>query len=63
MLIAEAAEAVRVAMKMKRLKIMVSDSKDLYYPITTIDVSAANFSLKLNMAQIECEPFLFSIGL
>lgn len=42
---------------------LLAQSKDIYYPITTIDVSAANFSLKLNMAQIECEPFLFSIGL
>lgn len=41
----------------------MAQSKDIYHPITAIDVSAANFSLKLNMAQTECEPFLFSIGL
>lgn len=42
---------------------LLAQSKDIYYPITAIDVSAASFSLKLNMAQAECEPFLFSIGL
>lgn len=42
---------------------LLAQSKDIYHPITAIDVSAANFSLKLNMAQTECEPFLFSIGL